>query len=224
MRRWTSRLAGVCVGVLLSIGTLLLAYESVRYLSFDPHFTFLLERVALTSHDVWRSAFYVHVAGSLACLATAPFLLVHGLSGGGRPLHRAVGRVHSIAALGWVAPTAFYLAVHAKGGFSAQLGFFVIAALFTVATLAGVRAIRRSELVRHVVFMVRSYALLSSAIWFRMILPALHALGVEHEPAYVIATWASLLLSIGVGEFASQRFVAARRRVHSLPEVVPCDP
>ncbi len=201
--------------------SVLLVVEAARYLSFDPYYAFLVERPLVTADRVWRACFYVHVAGGIACLATAPFLLWNGLANGSARLHRGAGRLHAVAALGWVGPTGFYLAPFAKGGLPAQTGFVLLATLFYGATLLGVRAIRRGDRRQHIAWMVRSYALLTSALSFRAVDPCLQGLGASGDASYVASTWTSLAVSIGLGEFVRRNLVFVPEAAAVLQEATP---
>lgn len=209
---WRRGLAGAAV-LLVLVGSAALVLTTARYFSLDPRHAFLVERPWLTVDRLWSLCFHVHVAGGIVCLVTAPWLSWNGLRNGSRRLHRAVGRVHSIAALGWAGPTGFYLAVFAKGGLAGQLGFGALATCFYASTLLGIAAIRRGDRSRHVRWMNRSYALLLSALWFRLVHALLQHCGVEPEANYVAATWASLALAVVAGMCMNRFLVPAERVV-----------
>lgn len=215
-----SGLRGSAVLAILA-ASLLLILQTARYLTFDFHYAFLLERPLLTGQRLWSTCFYVHVAGGILCLSTAPILLWNGLRQGSRGLHRRVGRLHAVAALGWTAPTGLYLALFAKGGLLGQLGFGLLGAWFTATSLLGIVAIRRGDLASHTVWMVRSYALILSAVWFRLFYHGLHVLGVDASVGYVLATWASLALAILSGELCGRNLAAAAVARPALQPVLP---
>ncbi|MCA8948988.1 MAG: DUF2306 domain-containing protein [Planctomycetes bacterium] len=194
------------LGVVTIALSLRVVADTARYLSFEPHFGFLLERPLLSADRLWLACFYVHVAGGTICLVSAPLLLWNGLTGRSIRLHRAIGRVHAVAALGWTGPTGLYLAPFAKGGLAGRIGFLVLGVAFCASTVLGVLAIRRRDLRRHVAWMLRSYALILSAVTFRVLHLALHGLGVAPEPAYVVCTWSSLALALAAGEFMIRWF------------------
>lgn len=208
-------LAAAAAAVL--IASLLLIAATASYFSFDFRFAFFLERPSLTADRVWSACFYVHVAGGMLCLATAPLLLWNGLAGGRRGLHRALGRVHAVAALGWVGPTGLYLAPFAKGGTPGQLGFLLLGLWFCATSALGIVAIRRGDLHAHVAWMVRSYALILSAVSFRVLHRALHEFGVEATTNYVASTWTSLVLAVVIGELAGRHLAS----IHGRPVVAP---
>jgi hypothetical protein len=202
--RWRLGLLGLAAAATL-VASALLVLQTARYMSFDFRFGFLVERPFLTSDRLWSSCFYLHVLGGMLCLVTAPFLLWNGLARGRVGLHRAVGRLHAVAALGWTGPTGLYLAPFAKGGLAGQLGFLLLGVWFVATSLFGIVAIRRGHLRAHVGWMVRSYTLLLSAVTFRGFHRALHELGVDATRNYVASTWASLVLAIVSGELLGRR-------------------
>ena len=199
------RLAWALAAWIVLAASLLLILQTASYLSFDPRFVFLLERPEVTTDRVWSACFYLHVVGGIVCLATAPFLLWNGLRGGRTGLHRLVGRVHAIAALGWVGPTGLYMAAFAKGGASGQLAFALLGTWFVATSALGVVAIRRGDLRAHVAWMVRSYALILSALSFRARHLGMHAFGIDERTNYVASIWASLALAIVSGELLGRR-------------------
>ena len=118
LRIW-SRLLLAPVALVALAGSLWIAAQVARYFTFDPRLAFLAERPLLTADRFWSTCFHLHIAGGLVCLLTAPLLLWNGLTGGSRRLHRAVGKLHAVAALGWAGPTGLWLAAFAKGGLAA---------------------------------------------------------------------------------------------------------
>lgn len=211
--RWRSPVSwpGKAVALVLMAGSLALIVQVAQYFSFNFRFAFFVERPEITSDRVWRACFYLHVAGGILCLLTSPLLLWNGLAGGRLALHRAVGRVHTVAALGWVGPTGLYLSAFAKGGNAGQLGFLLLGVWFLATNLLGIAAIRRRDVSAHVAWMVRSYALILSALTFRALHQLGHELGGDATTNYVVSTWASLILAIASGELLGARLAAIPR-------------
>lgn len=217
-RHWG--LLGAAFAVLVGASLLLIA-QTAQYFSFDFRFAFFLERPFLTADRVWAACFYMHVAGGILCLVTAPLLLWNGLARGHQGLHRALGRIHAVAALGWVGPTGLYLAPFAKGGAAGQLGFLLLGLWFVATSGLGIVAIRRRDLRAHVAWMVRSYALILSALSFRILHRVLHELGVDATTNYVASTWASLVLAIVSGEVLGRRLASTWREPALVPAAIP---
>ncbi|MBK8099947.1 MAG: DUF2306 domain-containing protein [Planctomycetes bacterium] len=212
---------GKVAALVLLAGSLALIVQVGRYFTFDSRFAFFVERPEITADRVWRACFYLHVAGGILCLATSPLLLWNGVAGGRLALHRAVGRVHAVAALGWVGPTGLYMTAFAKGGSAGQVGFLLLGVWFIVTNLAGIAAIRRREVPAHVVWMVRSYALILSALTFRVLHWLCHRLGSDAATNYVVATWVSLVLAIVAGELVGARLASIRREPAMLQASIP---
>lgn len=200
------------------VASALLVRETARYFSFDPDFAFFVERPGLAADRVWTACFYVHVAGGMLCLVTCPLLLWNGIRNGSRTLHRAVGRIHAVAALGWVGPSGLYMAPFSKGGVAGQLGFGLLGIWFVATTLLGIHAIRRGALRAHAVWMLRSYSLVLSALSFRAIHRSLQIAGLEADAAYVASTWASLALALLAGELMIHWLAPADGAAALLPE------
>lgn len=213
-------LRGAAWAVVVSASSLLIA-QTAPYFSFDFRFAFFLERPILTADRVWAACFYLHVAGGMLCLATAPLLLWNGAARGPQGLHRVLGRIHAVAALGWVGPTGLYLAPFAKGGAAGQLGFLLLGLWFVATSGLGIVAIRRGDLRAHVAWMVRSYALILSALTFRLFHRVLHELGVAATTNYVASTWASLVLAIMSGEFLGRRLASTWREPALVAAAIP---
>ncbi len=199
----------------------LLIVQTAQYLSFDPRFAFLVERPWLTGDRLWSTNFYLHVVGGLLCLVTAPFLLWNGIRRGSLRVHRAVGRLHAVAALGFVGPTGLYLAPFAKGGSAGQLGFLLLGVWFVATSVLGIAAIRRGDVRTHATWMVRSYALLLSAVTFRVVHRTLHACEVDAATNYIAATWTSLAIAVLGGELVGRRLAANLRTPAGLQVAIP---
>lgn len=188
---------------IVALSGLILA-NSWRYFSLRGNFGFLVEKGELASEVPWRTAFYVHVAGGMACLAAGPLLLWNGLLRFSPRLHRWLGRGYAVAVLGCAGPTGLYMAFHAKGGVAGAVGFLALGLLWWGETALGVREAVARRVAEHRRWMQRSYAMALSAVFFRVIQLALHAPGVPEEANYVISIWLSLAASAAVGEWMAR--------------------
>ena len=182
----------------------LILVNSWPYFSLRGNFGFLVEKGALASEVPWRTAFYVHVAGGMACLAAGPLLLWNGLLRFSPRLHRWLGRGYALAVLGCAGPTGIYMAFHAKGGVPGALGFLVLGLLWWGETALGVQAAVARRFAEHRRWMQRSYAMALSAVFFRVIQLAIDPLGTSPEADYVISLWLSLAASVAAGEWMAR--------------------
>lgn len=174
---------------------------------------FFFEKRALTKWALWRTAFYFHIAGASVCLATGVPLMFKGLLRYKR-LHRVLGYVYINSVLWVAAPAGLILSPFAKGGWVSALGFLLTGIPWWLTTWLGYRAIRRSEIESHIRWMLRSFSLALSAIWFRAIQYSLFLCGLEDQPNYMISIWLSLAASISMAEICIAR---RSRRVSPHP-------
>ena len=131
----------------------------------------------------------VHALFGSAVLLALPIQFAPGLRARRPRLHRAAGRVYGAAALP-AAGAGLYLAAHAYGGWSARLGFALLALGTLATTVLAFAAIRRRALAAHRRWALRSAALFFSAVTLRLELPLLVLLcGGRFRPAYLAVAW-----------------------------------
>ena len=211
-----SRLKYIWIGVSVWISALILL-NAVVYFQRGPTPIFLLEKGELRHQAWWSTAFYFHVFGACVCLATGPFLMITRLIRF-RKLHAILGYAYLNAVL-WVAgPTGLIISPAAKGGFWAALGFFLTGVFWWLSTWLGYRAIRANKLAEHISWMVRSYSVALSAVWFRLIQYYL-AYFVEDITAYIWAVWLSFFVSLWISETCIARhFLRNNKAANSTTE------
>lgn len=117
-----------------------------------------------------------------------------------RPLHRAIGRVWVVASL-VVGAVGLAMGLYAHGGALAQTGFVGMGLGTLVATLLAVRHVRAGRIARHRAWMTRAYAMIFSAVTFRLWLPVLVPLfGGDFDAAYGASAWLSWAGNLAVAE------------------------
>ena len=165
---------------------------------FPPNFDALfLQGREGTFAGGYAAAFYVHILAGPVVLAGGLVLLSERVRRRHGGLHRWLGRVHVGVLLGLVLPTAAVMARHAFGGWPAAASFLLLTAATAGCTVVGVIHARRRRFDRHRRWMLRSYALVCSAVALRLISGAAGLVGVsDPEAAYVVAAWASWLLPL----------------------------
>lgn len=207
-----SRLKYVWIGISIWVSVLILLNAGV-YFQKGPTPNFLLEKGELRHHPLWATAFYFHVIGACVCLATGPFLMITKLIRY-RRLHAVLGYAYLNAVL-WVAgPTGLIISPVSKAGFWAALGFFVTGIFWWLSTWLGYRAIRANKLAEHIRWMVRSYSVALSAVWFRLIHYFLSYI-VEADTAYIWSVWLSFFLSLWISEVCISRHMLKRKSTSS---------
>ena len=165
---------------------------------------FLFEKGALRHWAVWRTALYFHIVGAGLCLATGLPLMFKQLLRF-KLLHRILGYVYLNSVLWVAAPAGLIMAPFAKGGFLGALGFILTGVPWWITTWLGYRAIRRREIEPHIRWMIRSFSLALSAIWFRLIHYSLMQFGLEAQTNYILSIWLSLGVSLLTAEICIVR-------------------
>ncbi|MEL6108214.1 MAG: DUF2306 domain-containing protein [Planctomycetota bacterium] len=187
---------------------------------FDPTRTavFLLEKGGLRDHPLWRTAFYFHVVGACVCLATGPLLMFLRLIRV-RRFHAVIGYIYLNAVLWIAAPAGLIISPAAKAGWLSALGFSVTGILWWCSTWRGYQTIGKIDIRSHICWMLRSYSIALSAVWFRIVQ---HLIGfsvpsVSDSTNYIVSVWLSLLISVWISETCIHRFFGRDRATLGRP-------
>jgi len=193
-------------------GTILIVWESRHYFLPGMVHGFVLERMELALEDWWRYTLTAHVAGGLLCLLSSLLQYSELLLKRATWLHRNLGRIYALSIIMVVFPTGVALAFVAKGGLSGTIGFLVLsfATLFTV--LFGMIAIYRKNLRSHQAWISRSFALVTSAITFRVLQLGLTRLDLDYQKIYQISLWASIGINLVLCEYYLLKITQKRKR------------
>ena len=202
--RWLPTARGLLL-LFFAATTALVVLESLPYFSFADDLPFFQEKWAVYRTALWRVAFYVHVSGGLVCLVSALPQFSTTLLRRAPRVHRALGWTYVVSVLAFAAPAGLYMAVFAKGGIPGRLGFILLGVLLFHATWRGLERVRARDFRGHVAWMIRSYAMASSALTFRVFYVLLSVARVED--AYVFSIWLSLVVNLIGAEL-----VIARKR------------
>ena len=187
--------------VVLFAGTTIIVWESRDYFLPGRLHAFMMERIDLAVEDWWRYTLLTHVAGGLTCLVSSLLQYSKVLLKRAAWLHRNLGRIYGLSIIMVVFPTGVALAFVAKGGFSGMLGFLLLsfATLFTL--LLDMVAIYKKNLRSHQIWISRSFALVTSAITFRVLQLVLAQFNYDYDQIYQSALWGSIGINIGLCEY-----------------------
>ena len=192
---------------LFAFSTLLvLLTGEVAAVSVLRYFTSLQTPPEVVTDNAFAHPFLIlHVAGGVTALVLAPMQLLPRIRERVPALHRASGRIYALAcAIG--APAGFMLALGTTAGPIAGAGFAVSALLWPVFTFLGIKAAMDGRFDDHRAWMVRSFAITSTAITLRLMLPfAGLVLAVPFFPAYRVIAWISWLTNLGIAELYLRR-------------------
>ena len=211
--RWSA-----CWSLLAIAGSVGILVGTTVYFDSMRTPVFLLEKGALRHHPLWKTAFYFHIIASCVCLAVGPFLMVLRLIRI-RRFHSFVGYVYLNVVLWIAAPTGLILSPVSKAGWPAALGFLVTGALWWWTTWQGYRSLGQVDFRPHIRWMIRSYSVALSAVWFRVIhqLIAFGSPTVSDSSNYIASVWLSLLVSIWISEACLRRHFGRDRLALGRP-------
>jgi len=193
------------------LSALAVALVSLRYLAVrDGAYPFEEQNAVYAAH---RLALTVHVAASILALLAGPVQFLRGLRERRPAMHRAAGWLY-VLAVGAGGVSGLVLAGHAFGPLSNRVAFTLLALLWLIATLAGLREIRAGNLLQHRRWMVRSYALAFSGVTLRAetLLFAVVG-GVDFASAYGVAAWLCWTGNLVFAEWWILRWPPGKRAV-----------
>jgi Predicted membrane protein (DUF2306) len=145
-----------------------------------------------------------HVAAGVTALAVAPLQFVAGVRSRWPALHRQTGRLYLMScAIG--APAGFMLALGTTAGPVAAVGFAIPAILWALFTWLGWRSALARQFAEHREWMLRSYAITSTAITLRLMLPTSALLGFDFLPAYRVIAWLAWMTNLALFELYIRR-------------------
>lgn len=160
----------------------------------------------------WQAVLLVH-AGA-ACVAIAAGLFSFGFADRASwRLHRTSGITYMLAVLASAA-AGLPLAFTATGGAASVAAFIVLNVAWVTTTLIAWRAARRREIVRHRVWIGRSFAITLANTTLHILTSSLDAAATDRGTAYVLAAWLCWPLNLAVYELA-RRVRHSRRKEHA---------
>ncbi|MGC6565908.1 MAG: DUF2306 domain-containing protein, partial [Akkermansiaceae bacterium] len=116
-------------------------------------------------------------------------------------VHRNLGRIYGLSIIMVVFPTGVALAFVAKGGLSGTIGFLFLSFATLFSLLLGMVAIYKKNLRAHQAWISRSFALVTSAITFRLLQLVLVRFVDDYDQVYQSALWASMGINLTLCEY-----------------------
>jgi uncharacterized membrane protein len=193
--RW--RLFAFLAAAILIAGIYLVRFVG-PYLSFDP--------VDYDYFWPWRFALWAHLGGGLIALLTGPIQIWLGLTRQRLPLHRTLGKVYLGAATLGLSGAYYLIAHEIASDWVFDAGLLGLALAWTLTTGIGYLAIRRGLIQQHRDWMIRSYVVAFSFVFFRVFIDLVHSLGIRSGSAtgtgeeYKLAAWLCWAVPLLVAE------------------------
>lgn len=213
--RWLSWVAlFACVALIVE--------NSLRDLGPGGEEAFIRQKGETGQQPLWQFSLRLHVVAGIVCLLSVLPQFSRRLLRRTPALHRWCGRIYALCVLLFLCPTGLHLAHFAKGGPAGVAGFLLLGAATFHTTLRGVTAMLgpSRDLAAHRRWMTRSFALVASAITFRVLHFLFFEAGVPAETNYVASLWISILGNAAVAELVLRH----RPRVAALPASIPSIP
>ena len=213
-RKILSLLPAALLWVPLIFFSLLLSHNAMLYFTHGGEYGILPEKRVAQQDIFWNVAFYVHLPTGVICLLSPIALFTRRFFKRALGLHQVVGRIYVWVTLTLVCPTGMYLACYAKGGFITQVGFMLQGILLAVFTYRGYQAIAGGDKAGHFHYMIRSYAIASVVLSFRILHILFFLLNVPYQDNYAISQWLGLFGNFLVAELII--FFIEIKKSHSL--------
>jgi hypothetical protein len=191
-----SQLAAFALWIPLIFFSLLLTHNAMLYFTHGGEYGILPEKLIARLDPLWNLAFYIHLPTGVLCLLTPVFLLSKAYFKNLHQLHQLIGKIYVWVTLLVVCPTGMYLALYAKGGIITQVGFMIQGILLGVFTYKGYRATLNGNKSEHVANMIRSYAVGTVVLTFRILHILFFLLKVPYVDNYAMSQWLGLSVNL----------------------------
>ncbi len=193
------------------VGLALVAAVVFWLVAATPYFKLQREGFGRYPEIFWprRYALWLHIAGGSLAMFLGPVQLWLGQTRQKLKWHRTLGKLY-LAGVILDNLAAYYLSLTTPVGFVYAAGLFGMTLACTVATVMAVVAIRYRNFAQHREWMIRSYVVILSFVFFRAIAGGLEAFGVGGAGISgdtlraTLAAWASWALPLLVTELCLQ--------------------
>ena len=200
----------LCAWIALVVFSWMVVENSLPYLVARDDIAFLQERPWLAADSLWRAAIAVHAAAGIVCLLSCLLQFFRPMTRRAPKLRQRLGQAYVHSVLWVLCPTGFYMAFFAKGGLPGVVGFVLLGVAAFWTTWRGWIAMRRGRTREHVIWMIRSFAMVTTAITFRIYNIALYELGMSLDTGYQAALGLSL-----AGNAAAAEWILFRMQSHA---------
>ncbi len=178
-----------------------LAIRTFEYFSFRTDVNFLLVRQELIRQVLWKIAFYFHISGALLALAAGSVQFFPKFRQNHIKIHKLIGKLYALGILVG-APSGLYMAVFARGGVFAQIGFVALDLAWIYTTYRGVYSIMvKKNVQEHREWITRSYAVTFAAVTLRLWVPILSlGFGMGEAAILSLTPWLSWIPNLIAAE------------------------
>lgn len=199
----------------LIVFSLLLSHNAILYFTHGGDYGILPEKALARQDWLWNLCFYTHLPSGILCLMIPFVSFAKKLFRSGVILHRFLGRIYVWITIIVVCPTGMYLALYAKGGLVTQVGFLLQGTLLMLFTWRGYQHIVNRNSEGHVREMIRSYAVATVVLSFRILHIIFFLLQVPYHDNYAISQWLGLTGNLLIAEIIiASMAIVKKRSIH----------
>jgi hypothetical protein len=194
----------------------LLSHNAVLYFTHGGEYGILPEKLVARQDVIWNIAFYAHLPAGILCLLTPLFLFAFRYFRYPIRWHRNVGKLYVWVTIVIVCPTGMYLALYAKGGLITQVGFMIQGIILAGFTWRGFVAVSQGRTMIHLQNMIRSYAVATVVLSFRIYHILFFFLDVPYLDNYAISQWLGLSGNLLIAELIIV-YISTQKKIHLTP-------
>jgi len=211
-----SRLVVFILWIPIVFFSVLLAHNAMLYFTHGGEYGILPEKTLAREDFWWNVSFYIHLPSGVICLLAPIFLFSQRYFKKALNLHQRIGKLYVWITLLLVCPTGMYLALYAKGGLITQVGFMLQGILLAVFTWKGYQAILAGNKSDHMQYMIRSYAVVTVVLSFRIFHILFFLWKVPYQDNYAISQWLGLTGNMLFAEMTIFFIGLKLKNIHSL--------
>jgi hypothetical protein len=191
----------ISVWLALWLGSLAITLSSVVYFNLNERAAFIIEKLPLPSETLYVLFLRIHVIAAALSLPGCLILSSKIILKRWPRFHRYCGRVVGLVVILLLVPTGFYLAIFARGGRGATLGFWLSGAIVLVAMIQGIREARAKRYSKHRRLAFHVLGQLSVAVSSRAMLFVFGYSNLNPDFGYLMSLWIPVLGTFALVEF-----------------------
>ncbi len=191
----------------LFVLALILAINTVTYLNFDSHYSFLRLKQQAVETGFYLPFYYSHVLVSGLILLMGFFQISSTVRTKFPRSHKVAGRVYVFGIIGLAAPGALIMSFFINRGPLVFTSFLLQSICWIACTVIAFQKIRNHDVPSHRLWMWRSFAITLAAITLRLyVLLTQGSIDLSKPHWYGIVAWCSWLPNLILVEVFRRRF------------------
>ncbi|TDG38053.1 DUF2306 domain-containing protein [Pedobacter changchengzhani] len=176
---------------------------TLRYIPTKSDVSFLqIKQTEVSGIKFYLPIFYIHVYSALFVLLAGFTQFNSTILRNYPKIHKVAGYVYVATVLLFTAPSGIFMGCFANGGLMAKISFVLLGVLWFSFTFKSILYILKGEIIAHKNFMIRSFALATSAFTLRLWKVILiHFFHLAPMDAYQIIAWLGWIPNLLIAEW-----------------------